>query len=317
VASLNSRLIDQFLEAIVAERNAALNTVESYRCDLFGFCEFYNKDCRLATKDDCLKYREFLCRKSLKPATVSRKLVSLRQFYCFLHEEHLIKTNPTQRISIPKHARTLPRVLSAESIFTLLDHVSKDNSPQGRRNWLMFELLYGTGIRVSELVTLKLRNFSLNRRDSQILPFVTIHGKGDKDRIVPLHETCILALNQYITHLVRDRDFDDSWLFASRGTHITRQRVGRLLKSVAAEVGITHISPHVLRHAFATHLLHNGANLLAIQRLLGHADISTTQIYTHVQSQHLVKLLAEYHPLFKGHGTAPQIAANTKRTVMP
>jgi integrase/recombinase XerD len=296
----NGLLVDRFLEALVAERNASQNTIESYGRDLAHFCAFYTKDIKEAGKEDCCKYRQLLC-EEFKPSTVCRRLVALRQFYAFLHAEHVITTNPMLHIALPKNARILPNVLSAESIFALLNHVSSDTSYEGRRMWVVFEFLYGTGVRVSELISLRLSSFSFDRNNNTIMPFVSICGKGGKERIVPLHETCIVALTEYLA--VRSAFFDlgetsSPWLFPSRGKHITRQRVGQILKGVAANVGILHISPHALRHAFATHLLNNGANLMAIQKLLGHSDISTTQIYTHVKSRHLVELLSEHHPLF-------------------
>jgi integrase/recombinase XerD len=296
----NSLLIDNFLEAIVAERNASQNTIESYGRDLAHFCVFYADDIRGAKKEDCCRYRQLLCGE-FKPSTVCRRLVALRQFYAFLHEEHVVLVNPMLHIALPKNARSLPNVASAESIFSLLDYVSSDMSREGRRKWVMFELLYGTGIRVSELISLKLGNFSFDRSTNDILPFVSVCGKGGKERVIPLHETCILALSEYLN--IRASFFEEGemlsqWLFPSNRKHLTRQRVGQILKEVAVNVGILHISPHALRHAFATHLLNNGANLMAIQKLLGHSDISTTQVYTHIKSQHLVELLEKHHPLF-------------------
>ncbi|MDR1907534.1 MAG: tyrosine recombinase [Holosporales bacterium] len=306
---LNSLLIDQFLEAIVAERNAAQNTVESYKRDLTDFCAFCAKDLKIVEKNDIILYRQNLTENSLAPTTIARRVVTLRQFYKFLYQDHVISSNPAQHISLPKNARPFPKVLAADDVFALLDHISKDPSPEGRRKWLMFELMYGTGVRVSELVSLKISNFSFDRNAEnnavnpgpKLLPFVSICGKGGKQRTIPLHETCILALNEYFAvreHFIVGDTKNAQWLFPSTKGHITRQRIGQLLKQTAKDVGILHISPHVLRHAFATHLLQNGANLLAIQKLLGHSDISTTQIYTHVQSQHLVELLTKFHPLF-------------------
>jgi integrase/recombinase XerD len=169
----------------------------------------------------------------------------------------------------------------------------------------LFELLYGAGLRVSELVSLKLSHFSFDSDKKTMTPFFILRGKGGKERGIPLHETCILALKEYL--LVRSHflgaNLDSPWVFPTRSHsgHLTRQGMALFLKKAANQVGIdpASLSPHVLRHAFATHLLENGANLLAIQKLLGHANISTTQIYTHIQSQHLRELLENYHPLLK------------------
>ncbi|MDR1597823.1 MAG: tyrosine recombinase [Holosporales bacterium] len=299
----NVLLIERFIEAIITERNSATNTTEAYQRDLQDFSLYCNKRLQDATQEDIQQYRQHLTHLGLAPTTISRKLVALRQFYKLLCTDRIISINPARHISLPKNSRPLPKVLAPEAIFALLEHVSNDQSPEGRRKWLMFELLYGTGVRVSELVELKLFNFSFDRNSRQVQPFVVVHGKGNKERTVPLHDTCIIALNEYLPlrrhFLPNNNGTDASWLFPSTAGHITRQRVGQMLSDAAANVGIAAISPHVLRHAFATHLLQNGANLLVIKKLLGHADISTTQIYTHVQSQHLVELLENFHPLFK------------------
>lgn len=302
----NGFLIERFLEALIAERNIADNTVESYKRDLRDFSCFMASDIKSVSQSDIYKYRQHLELSYRSPSTIARKIVSLRQFFKFLYQEEIILYNPAQHVSLPKNTRPLPKILTKEAVYSLLEYTSKDISNEGRRKWLLFELLYGTGIRASELVSLKIEHFSFNHRTHEIQPFIIIYGKGRKERFVPMHETCILALKEYL--LVRDCFFSkknqqSSWLFPStaRLGHLTRQRLAQLLKETAKNAGldVTTISPHILRHAFATHLLENGANLLAIQKLLGHSDISTTQIYTHVQTQHLVELLEKHHPLFK------------------
>ncbi|MDR2464388.1 MAG: tyrosine recombinase [Holosporales bacterium] len=299
----NVLLIDQFLEAIVSEKNASPNTVKSYKLDLEHFSIFIKQDLKNVTSDDIYKYRQRLESLSHAKSTVARKIVTLRQFYKFLSQEKSISLNPTRHIALPRNVRKFPRIPTKDIVFSLLDYVAKDESNEGRRNWILLELLYGTGIRASEVVSLKLSNLAFNRAQQTILPFITIYGKGNKERIVPLHETCILALNVYLSvrqYFIRkgQKMEEFPWLFPSYNGHISRQRLNQLLANITKNLGINSISPHVLRHAFATHLLENGANLLIIQKLLGHSDISTTQIYTHVQSQHLVSLLQKYHPLF-------------------
>jgi integrase/recombinase XerD len=299
----NSLLIDQFLEAITSEKNVSINTVKSYKLDLEHFSIFVKQDLKDVTNVRIYQYRQHLESLSQAKSTIARKIVTLRQFYKFLSQEKYISVNPTQHVTLPKNIRNFPKIPTKDIIFSLLDHVAKDVSNEGLRNWILLELLYGTGIRASELVSLKLSNFAFNRTEQTIMPFITIYGKGEKERIVPLHETCILALNAYLpirqSFVCNKKKQEESiWLFPSYKGHISRQRLNQLLSNITKNFGISSISPHTLRHAFATHLLENGANLLIIQRLLGHSDISTTQIYTHVQSQHLVTLLQKYHPLF-------------------
>lgn len=302
-----SELIDRFIETLLSERNASGNTVEAYRRDLDEFRRFIAKPAIDVIQEDFYKFREYLESLGRTPSTVARKIVALRQFFQFLFEDELIPHDPARHIAVPKAPRPLPRSLSKEDVFRLLQGITNDSTPQGRRRWLLFELLYGTGIRATELVTLRLDQISLDRTTHTIRPYLLIAGKGGKERMVPMHDTCLLALKAYLE--VR-RAFGGSsgaesspWLFPSTGQagHLTRQRLAQLLKETGAEAGLPpeHLSPHVLRHAFATHLLESGANIMVIQKLLGHTDISTTQIYTHVQTRHLADLLQNHHPLFK------------------
>lgn len=301
----NVYLLERFIEAMAAERNSATNTLDSYQKDLEQFSSYLGEKSFLKVENvDLQQFREDLENKAMAAATIARKIVALRQFFGFLKQEKLISNNPAQYIMLPKNIRGLPKIISKEQAVDLLENVVKDESPKGRRKWLLFELLYGAGLRVSELISLSLNNFSINQSSQEIEPFIFIRGKGGKERTVPLHQTCILALKAYLavrSVFLTDVEKANIWLFpsSSKNKHITRQWVAKLLKETAQQVNIPDISPHTLRHAFATHLLENGANLLVIQKLLGHSDIATTQIYTHLQSQHIANLLNQYHPLAK------------------
>ena len=303
----NKNFIDLFLECIEAERNASKNTVESYKNDLISFNKFIKKSFLDVKIEDIHIYREFLEGNKLAKSTIARKIVALRQIFGFLFQEKMITSNPTRNISLPKNTRNLPKTLTKDEVFSILDYAAKDTSPEGKRNWLLFELLYGAGLRASELVSLKISNFTFNHNNGNIEPVISVIGKGNKERIIPIHNTCIIALKNYLE--VRNffiQDVNSSkWLFPSKSQfgHITRQRMAQLLKETALAVGInpSKLSPHTIRHAFATHLLEGGANLMIIQRLLGHSDISTTQIYTHVQSKQLFDLVEKYHPINKAN----------------
>lgn len=300
-------LIDRFIEALVTERNASNNTLEAYRRDLGEFYAFVRKSVDGVVEEDLYRFRDYLEILGRAPSTVARKIVAVRQFFQFLFEDELISHDPARHIAVPKAVRSLPRSLSKDAVFRLLQFISGDPTPQGRRMWLLFELLYGTGVRATELVTLRLDQISFDRATQTIRPYLLVAGKGKKERLVPMHDTCLLALKTYLdvrsTFEKSSERGTSPWLFPSTGRdgHLTRQHLARLLKETGAKVGLNpeQLSPHILRHAFATHLLENGANIMVIQKLLGHTDIATTQIYTHVQTHHLVDLLERHHPLFK------------------
>jgi integrase/recombinase XerD len=241
-----------------------------------------------------------LSQEGRKVATLSRRLSALRQFYQFLASEGWSTHNPTETIDLPRRQHTLPKILSEEEVVRLLEGARAQTDPEGRRLYAMLETLYASGLRVSELISLPLMSFHPDR------PFLLIKGKGGKERLVPLSGPSLSALKTYLTvrssFLQQDKDsFMQKWLFpsSSKEGHLTRQRFGQLLKGLALAVNLDpgKVSPHVIRHAFATHLLGHGADLLTIQKLLGHADLSTTQIYTHVVTDHLKDLVNCHHPL--------------------
>jgi integrase/recombinase XerD len=236
----------------------------------------------------------------LAPRTGARRLSALRQFYRFLYAEGLRGDEPTAALDSPHQGRPLPRVLSESEVDALLAAARSRDGPEGLRLAALVEVLYATGLRVSELVALPL---AAVRRDPRVL---LVRGKGGKERMVPLGEPAREALSAYLE--VRRRfcpaGRDPRWLFPSRAAsgHLTRHRFAQLLKALAVEAGVDpgKVSPHVLRHAFASHLLEHGADLRAVQQMLGHADISTTQIYTHVLNERLRRLVETHHPLARG-----------------
>jgi integrase/recombinase XerD len=297
--------VDAFLEMLVAIRGAARNTIQAYRQDLECFSVFLKEaspsqsSLLEVTPQQINAYLINLSRQGREATTLSRHLSALRQFYQFLVSEGWAISNPTATIDRPRHQRSLPKILSEEDIVHLLDVALDQADQEGTRLYAMLEVLYASGLRVSELVTLPFTAFHPNK------PYLLIKGKGGKERLVPLSEHAVDALKTYLTirpsFLQKAGPPGEKWLFpsSSKEGHLTRQRFGQLLKELALKANLdpNKISPHVIRHAFATHLLRHGADLLAIQKLLGHADLSTTQIYTHVVTDHLKDLVNHHHPL--------------------
>ncbi|MEN8236295.1 MAG: site-specific tyrosine recombinase XerD [Pseudomonadota bacterium] len=295
--------LENFLEMMLAERNASKHTIEAYRRDLQDFATFVGEAEDMVTiavtvEDEQIRaYLVHMVAQSLSPTTRARRLSSLRQFFRFLLNEGLSDHDPTRTISSPQLNRHLPSVLTEEEIVALLETAQAWEGPQGLRMISLLELLYATGLRVSELVSLPLQAFAFDQQS------ITVKGKGGKERIIPLTLPAIEALQAYLGvrgYFIEGKKFC-SWLFPSKAEqgHLTRQRFGQLLKQVAIEAGLDpkKVSPHVLRHAFATHLLNHGADLISVQKLLGHSDIATTEIYTHVMQERLQELVFKCHPL--------------------
>jgi integrase/recombinase XerD len=303
------RLIGRFLEMLSAERGAAENTRAAYTRDLDDFLAFLARQRKkrlvAAGAADISAYLRAGAEAGLAPASRARRLSAIRQLFKFLAAEGDVPEDPASRLSGPKRGRPLPRTLSPAEVDRLIETARRRiDGARGRervralRLHALIEMLYATGMRVSELVTLPR---SVLAGDGRVL---LVKGKGGRERIVPLNAPARAALDRYL-----NVGFDDGvapmvktrWLFASRGAegHLTRQRLAQELKALAAEAGIDpgRVSPHVLRHAFASHLLDRGADLRSVQQLLGHADISTTQIYTHVLEERLKQLVFEHHPL--------------------
>ena len=299
------RHVADFLAMLSAERGASANTIEAYAADLEGFMEFLS-DRGVVTEetasDDVQAYLGFLAREGQASSSRARRLSAIKQFFRFLLAEDVISLDPTSGLQGPKKQRALPKVLSIAEVDRLLAMSQKQCDGQNGhalfralRFHCLLELLYATGMRVSELVGLPR---SVLRGDPRIL---TIKGKGGRERMVPLNATARAALDAFLG--VSSRFDNSEWLFPSKSVlgHVTRQGFAQDLKDVAiaAEIAPERVSPHVLRHAFASHLLDRGADLRAVQQLLGHADISTTEIYTHVLQERLKALVNTHHPLAK------------------
>jgi integrase/recombinase XerD len=290
-------LIDEFCDALWLEDGLARNTLEAYRSDLSHFAAWlearHGKKLIEGDVADIQAYLGHLFRKKTRASSAARLLSSLKRFYRYCLRQGRIKADPTLRIDSPKLPRGLPKSLTEEDIENLLAAPRADKA-LGLRDKAMLETLYASGLRVSELVTLKLRQVS------QDMGVVRVVGKGSKERLVPLGEEAIAWIRQYLKEarpeLLGGRAADDLFVTA-RGSAMTRQMFWHLLRRYAAQAGLKKsVSPHTLRHAFATHLLNHGADLRVVQLLLGHSDISTTQIYTHVARGRLKQLHAKHHP---------------------
>jgi integrase/recombinase XerD len=303
-ATTDDRLIELFLDMLAAERGAGKNTLSAYAHDLTDFATHLaaGKTIAAATTDDLRRYLAGLARRALKPASVARRLSALRQLYRFLYAEGHCTGDPAAVLEGPRRGRALPKVLSVKEVDQLLAcahaRATDTGSPVRRLRALrlacLLEVLYASGLRVSELIALPA---SSARQDQRMLG---IRGKGGRERLVPLNGSARAAMRVYLEQLGDDPG-TAKWLFPSFGEsgHLTRQHAARELKELAIAAGLppARVSPHVLRHAFASHLLQNGADLRVVQTLLGHADISTTQIYTHVLEERLKSLVRDLHPL--------------------
>jgi len=305
----DQRLVALYLDMLAAERGAGINTLEAYRRDLADFSAALasaGRSIATAATDDLRSYLVELDRRAMKPATVARRLSAVRQLYRFLYAEGQRKDNPAAVLEGPKRARPLPRTLTIAEVDRLLRAAGAIDPAapipvrlRAARLACFVEMLYATGLRVSELIALPA---SAARRDARV---IVVRGKGNKERLVPLNDAAKRATAAYLALLKEAaKDAGSKWLFPSFGEsgHLTRQHLARELKALAAASGLraAQVSPHVLRHAFASHLLHNGADLRVVQTLLGHADISTTQIYTHVLEERLKSLVRDLHPLAEG-----------------
>ncbi|QPC99784.1 tyrosine recombinase [Qipengyuania soli] len=282
--------IPDFLAMLAAERGAARNTILAYGRDLEQAEEMLGSSLAGASTAQLARLTQGWT--SLAPATMARKVSALRQFYGFLVDEGLREDDPSHALPRPATRRPLPKILShaeVEHLFAQAEEEAASDNPLAVRLLTLLEMLYGSGLRATELVSLPL---SAVPRDA---PFITVMGKGGQARMVPVSQRAIAALSRWLPL----REGGTQFLFPSRSKHLSRIRLYQLLKELAVRAGLPpeKLSPHVLRHAFATHLLEGGADLRALQTLLGHADISTTQIYTHVDAARLVKLVNERHPL--------------------
>jgi integrase/recombinase XerD len=321
----DTNLINLFLDMLAAEQGAGDNTLDAYRRDLEDFSEFLSRDGHGFAGVETQALRDYLAdldARGFKSSSVARRLSSMRHLFRFLLHEQIRSDDPAAILSGPKRGRGLPKVLSIADVDRLLvrakalGEAPEASAPQrlrALRMYCLLEVLYATGLRVSELVALPL---SASRRDARM---IVVRGKGNKERLVPLNQPSRQAMADYLaaTEALKQENKNSGaasknssasknntaskWLFPSFGEsgHLTRQHFARDLKELAAAAGLAPrlVSPHVLRHAFASHLLHNGADLRIVQTLLGHTDISTTQIYTHVVEERLKSLVRDLHPL--------------------
>lgn len=294
--------VEAFLEMLAAERGAARNTRLAYARDLEALSEsLRGASVALAGPADIRAHLGRLHAAGAAPRSAARAVSCLRQFFGFLHREGFRADDPTLDLDSPKLPAALPKALTGPEVLALIAAAGADDSANGRMLLAALELLYGGGLRVSELLALPRAPFLAKVAPRALL----VAGKGGKERLVPLNAPARSALNAYLA--ARQRFLDgrpnSPFLFPSRAKegHLTRQRFGQMLKEIALKAGIdpARISPHVLRHAFATHLLDHGADLRSLQKMLGHADIATTQIYTHVQQDRLKSLVEAHHPLAK------------------
>jgi len=291
--------IEDYIHFIQVERQLSDNTLASYRRDLENYVHFLQEvegmsDFRHVERQTILRHLEQLRMQGKTSRTVARHISSIRSFHQFLLREKRTETDPTVHLEMPTIEQKLPNILSIEEIEDLLAAPNR-SKPQGIRDVAMLELLYGSGMRISELIALDLADIHLT------MGFVRVFGKGGKERIIPLGKSALAALQVYLDGargtLQGKYPKTDAFFINQRGKRLTRQGCWKLMKEHALKAGIQHeLTPHTLRHSFATHLVENGADLRAVQEMLGHADISTTQIYTHISKTRLSEVYKQYHP---------------------
>jgi integrase/recombinase XerD len=289
-------LVDRFLDMMAAEAGASRNTIAAYLNDLSAAAAALPGGLGEASMEELTALAPRWS--DLAASTLARRSAALRRFYGFLHDEGIRPDDPSAALPRPSHQRPLPRILESqevEAMFAAAEDRAASGQSEALRNLALLELLYGSGLRASELVTLPRRAV----RPDQ--PFLILCGKGSKERLVPVSGRALEAVKRWC-----DASPETPWLFPSGRKHLSRVRLFQIVRTLAADAGIApdRVSPHVLRHAFATHLLAGGADLRALQTLLGHADIATTQIYTHVDSARLVELVNQRHPLARDRGSS-------------
>jgi integrase/recombinase XerD len=304
-------LVESFLDMMSAERGAAPNTLEAYARDILGFandCAKAGCDLKTAGRDEVRAHLAGLSAIAMKASSQARKLSALRRFYGFLYGEGIRHDDPCGAVEAPRLSRPLPQILSAAEALRLVEAAREgdETSPERARLLLIVEMLYASGLRISELVALPLSSVKARER------FIHVRGKGGRERLAPVGAAARAALDAYLpmreSFLPRGKPGIGAsrFLFPSRGAelHLTRRRCHQMLKDLAVKAGIDpgRLSPHVLRHAFATHLVEGGADLRSVQTLLGHADIATTQIYTHVARDRLKRTMETAHPLARARG---------------
>ncbi|MFQ8668199.1 MAG: site-specific tyrosine recombinase/integron integrase [Alphaproteobacteria bacterium] len=300
---MGNEAVNRFLEMMSAERGASANTLEAYGRDVEEFLTYCGgMALKEISRDDVGDFVQYLGREGRSPKTVARKLSAVREFFKFLYTEKDIKDNPAADVLTPKQEKPLPKFLSEDEIKRLIAAAKECSGPKGRQMTAMLELMYASGLRVSELVSLPENCINFDRRQ------VFVRGKGSKERVVPVAPAAIQAVFDYLEQ--RDCFICEGrrsiWLFpskSSRSGHISRDTFFKRLKELAVKAGIypSRVTPHVLRHSFATHLLNHNADLRSVQKMLGHESINTTEIYTHILSDKLLETVQKLHPLAGKH----------------
>lgn len=297
--SIDQSFLEPFLDMLFTQRGLSLNTVSAYRADLMKWFSFFGHNSVESLASYHQKdYFNYLTLQGLSQRTIARNLSAVRQWIHFLVSEQILKTDPWENQGgLMRHIPTLPRVMDIHVLKRLMRVAQQDTSPEGVRLWVLIELLYATGMRISELISLKM--FSLPEKNA---PYLLIQGKGGHERFVFFTPQALFALKHYYSvRYFFDPEKKSAYLFPSKSQqgYITRQRVGQLLSQLAqsCQIDPKMISPHGIRHVFATQLLQRGVNLMTLKQLLGHQDLSTTQIYTHIQPQKWKKILEKCHPL--------------------
>ena len=297
----DSYLIESFLEMMLSESGASENTIIAYKNDLLALNDYLEEQklgFKKALENDLRGFIASLSNKGFTKKTQSRKISAIKMFYKFLFNEEIIKKNPTDNLDSPKAGKPLPKYLSEKEINLLLDTAKTINGIEGIKTRALFEILYSTGLRVSELVSLP---FSAVARKQKI---IIVRGKGNKERLVPLGDYAREAVDKWLEYLLENKKKQmPKWLFPSpsKSGHLTRNGFFKILQKLAIKAGISpdRVSPHVIRHSFASHLVANDADLRTVQKMLGHADISTTEIYTHILDEKLASVVTNFHPLSK------------------
>ena len=298
--------IQSFLNHLSIEKGFSPNTTDAYRNDLSQLADFveelamvqgYDPQWSAVDRNLLISYILNLKERNYAPATVARKLAAVKSFFDFLVAEGALRSDPTENLSSPKVGKSLPKPLSTAEVEALLEEPAKLSSPEAKRDRAMLELLYAGGMRVSELVSTNTSDLNLGAG------FVRCFGKGSKERIIPIHRGAVEALEEYLTgarlSLLHNKE-DEALFLNRRGERLTRQGFWLILKDYARAAGIKReVTPHTLRHSFATHMLSGGADLRAVQELLGHANISSTQVYTHLTSEHVRQVYEKAHPRAK------------------
>ena len=319
-----NKYIEIFINSLIGTEGLSKNTIDAYRNDISKLCQYFkNKDILYIKQSDLEEYISYLSG-TYTTRTVDRNISSIKHFYDFLQLEKIIKHNPATLLEHQKQEQLLPNFLTEEEVNTLLNKSKKDDSNFGVQFNCMLELLYASGMRISELVSLKIsnleRNFNLKNNSYKINNYIKILGKGNKERIVPITENAISILENYIklrenllngiyseylftTKVIFARNQSKKVKIKPKDGFVTRQVFARKLKNLAINVGIdpNKISPHVIRHSIATHLLEHGVDVRIIQQILGHSDISTTQVYTHLSNSNFKQTINKHHPLAKLH----------------